>query len=67
MVKLNEVEKDDKREVFRQHPILWDFQDVFPKYLPRLPHVREFDFIIDLMVGTKPIHRSLYRMSPIEL
>ena len=36
-------------------PVVRDFSDVFPDYLPGLPPEREIDFPIDLVPGTAPI------------
>lgn len=52
---------DDKNRL-DAHPILQDFQDVFPKELLGLPPKREFDFTIDLHPGTKPQSKAPYKM-----
>ncbi|XP_022154299.1 uncharacterized protein LOC111021593 [Momordica charantia] len=44
-----------------------EFHDVFPKNLSGLPPVRELDFCIDLFLGTTPISKAPYRMTPAEL
>jgi hypothetical protein len=41
--------------------------DVFPKELPRMPLEREVEFYIDLLPGTSPDAKRLYRMAPLEL
>ena len=43
------------------------FQDVFPYELPGLPPHKEFDFSIEVYLGTDPISVSSYRMAPLEL
>ena len=48
-------------------PVVRDFPDVFPDYLPGLPPEREIDFPIDLVPGTVPISLQPYRMAPAEL
>ena len=48
-------------------PVVRDFPDVFPEYLPGLPPEREIDFPIDLVPGTSPISLPPYRMAPAEL
>ncbi|KAK9149030.1 hypothetical protein Scep_007787 [Stephania cephalantha] len=48
-------------------PVVCEFPDVFPAELPGLPPSREIDFIIDLVLGTKPISVPPYRMAPKEL
>jgi hypothetical protein len=48
-------------------PVVCEFPDVFPKYLPGLPPERDVEFVIELKPGTSPISRKLYRMPPNEL
>ena len=36
-------------------PIVYEFQEVFPKDLPGVPPEREIDFGIDLLPDTQPI------------
>nr|GFD49266.1 putative reverse transcriptase domain, aspartic peptidase domain protein [Tanacetum cinerariifolium] len=48
-------------------PIVFEFPDVFPGELPGIPPVREVEFNIELILGSKPISKALYRMAPIEL
>ena len=43
------------------------FQDVFPYELPGLPPHKEFNFSIEVYLGTDPISVSSYRMAPLEL
>jgi hypothetical protein len=47
--------------------IVKEFQDVFPKELPRMPPDREIEFTIDLIPGTTPIAQAPYKMGPKEL
>ena len=49
--------------------VLEEFDDVFPQDLPlRLPPVRQgHAFRIDLEDDVPPVHRPLYKMSPLEL
>nr|GFA44791.1 reverse transcriptase [Tanacetum cinerariifolium] len=49
------------------HPIVRDFSDVFPEELSRILPEREVEFGIELISGTQPISKALYRMAPIEL
>jgi len=51
----------------RTYTVVCEFPDVFPKELPRLPPDREVEFAIELIPGTAPISRRLYRMPPNEL
>ena len=48
-------------------PVVYEFIEVFPKDLPRVPAEREIDFRINLLPNTQPISISLYRMAPTEL
>src|SRR3954464_12210342 len=48
-------------------PMVRDFPDVFPEELPGMPPDRCVEFIVDLMPGTAPISRRLYKMAPREL
>ncbi len=41
--------------------------DVSPKELPVMPLSREIEFVIDVIFGTVPISKTLYRMAPAEL
>ena len=49
--------------------ILLDYKDIFPTDLPpRLPPVRMgHEFKIELEDNTPPIHRPIYKLSPLEL
>jgi hypothetical protein len=47
--------------------VVRDFSDVFPEELPGMPPDREVEFVIDLLPGTAPISKRLYRMSVEEL
>jgi hypothetical protein len=44
-------------------PGVSEFHDVFPEELSGTPPDREIEFVIDLMHGTAPIYKSLYRMA----
>lgn len=48
-------------------PIVFDFQEVFPQYLPGMPLDSDIDFCIDLELGTHPISISPYKMALVEL
>nr|GEV14350.1 retrotransposon protein, putative, Ty3-gypsy subclass [Tanacetum cinerariifolium] len=49
------------------HPVVQDFSNVFLEELPRIPPKREVEFGIELVPGTQPISKALYRMASIEL
>nr|GFB70886.1 putative reverse transcriptase domain-containing protein [Tanacetum cinerariifolium] len=48
-------------------PIVSEFPDVFPDELSGIPPVREVEFNIELIPGSKPISKVPYRMASIEL
>ena len=59
---------EDKKEFdVSRIPVVRDFLDVFPEEVPGLPPVREVEFNIELVPGTRPISIAPYRMSPTEL
>lgn len=41
-------------------PIICEFADIFPEYLPGLPPDREVEFAIELIPGTAPISKASY-------
>ena len=47
--------------------VIKEYPDVFPKELLSLPHERELDLSIEVLLGTTPISRAPYRMAPTEL
>ncbi|KAK1606157.1 hypothetical protein QYE76_029830 [Lolium multiflorum] len=62
-LKLNSMKEVKLEDI----PIVNEFQDVFPKELPRMPPDREIEFTIDLIPGTAPIAKAPYKMGPKEL
>ena len=48
-------------------PVVYEFSNVFPKDLPRLPLDRDVEFTIELEPSTAPISWHPYRMAPKEL
>lgn len=48
-------------------PIVCEYPDVFPDELPGMPPDRDIEFIIELMPGSRPIHKKPYRMGSKEL
>ncbi|GJX90966.1 putative reverse transcriptase domain-containing protein [Tanacetum coccineum] len=63
--KKNKYKSEEKR--LEDMPIVWEFQEVFLEYLPRLPPARQVEFQIDLVPGAAPVAQSLYRLAPTEL
>ncbi len=53
--------------VLRDIHTVYDFLDVFPDELPRLPLEREEQFEINVMPGVDSISITPYRMAPVEL
>jgi hypothetical protein len=47
--------------------VVWEFPDVFPGDLPRMPPERAIEFKIELQPGTTPIAKVPYKMSHLEL
>jgi hypothetical protein len=45
------------------HPMLWEFKDVFPQEVLGLPPNIDLQFSIDLVPGEVPISKVTYRMS----
>ncbi|KAA3480304.1 Protein MCM10 [Gossypium australe] len=48
-------------------PVVCEYSDVFPEELPRLLHIKEVEFAIELVSGTSLISIAPYRMAPTEL
>jgi hypothetical protein len=48
-------------------PMVCEFPDVFPNYLPSIPPDRDAEFNIELQPGVAPISRRPYKMTPKEL
>ena len=61
----NNVEKDKIK--IENIPVLNEFIDVFPEEILGLPPRRELDFTIELVRGTVPSSKALYRMNILEL
>ena len=45
-------------------PVVWDFRDVFPEELARVPLERQVEFRIDLVAGSAPIAKAPYWLAP---
>jgi hypothetical protein len=59
--------KPDSKLKLENIPLVCDYPDVFTEVYSGLPPDREIEFSIDLVPGTKPIHKAPYRMAPAEL
>jgi hypothetical protein len=47
--------------------VIREFLDVFTDDLPRMPPERAIEFKIELQLGTAPIAKAPYKMSPVEI
>ena len=54
-------------DVFRRHPVLQQFKDVFPEDISELTPHREVEISIDLVPGNAPASKEPCRMSTPEL
>ena len=64
------TETEEKKEVLEKctREIRSEYKDLFPEELPPgLPPKREVDHRIELLPGSQPVYRSIYKMSPGEL
>ena len=59
--------EDEVRQELNLPRVVYEYEDVFPDELLRLPSCRDVDFIIELHPGTSPISMTPYRMAPMEL
>ena len=59
--------KPDGKLKLENIPVVCDYPDVFTEVYLGLPLDREIEFSIDLVPGTKPIHKAPYRMASVEL
>jgi hypothetical protein len=58
---LNLVERSELKVEY--HLVLWEFREVFPVEVPRLPLKIDLQFSIDLVPGAVPISRVPYMLS----
>jgi hypothetical protein len=61
--KVNQLDASQGSEV----PVVSEFPDVFPEELLGMPPDCDIKFVIELMPGTAPIYKNLYRMATPEL
>jgi hypothetical protein len=55
------------RVTLEEIPVVYEYANVFPNDLPRMPPDRDIEFAIELQPGTTPISRRPYWMPPAEL
>jgi hypothetical protein len=61
--KVNQLDASQGSEV----PVVNEFLDVFPEYLPGMPPDQDIKFVIDLKPGNAPIYKTPFRMTTLEL
>ena len=59
--------EDEVRQDLDLPRVVYEYEDVFPNELPRLPLQMDVDFCIELHHGTSPISMTPHRMGPVEL
>nr|GEV54852.1 reverse transcriptase domain-containing protein [Tanacetum cinerariifolium] len=60
-------EEEVKREENRRYPVVREFPNVFLEDLPGLPHIRQVEFQIELILGAVPVAHVPYRLAPLEM
>ena len=63
VVDTTHVEKSKHEDI----AVVQELSDVFPEELPGLPPDWEISFEIELLLGTSPVSKAPYRMTPVEL
>ncbi|GJT63091.1 putative reverse transcriptase domain-containing protein [Tanacetum coccineum] len=61
------MEKKSCEKRLEDIPVVREFSEVFPKYLPGLPPIRQVEFQINLIPGATPVARAPYRLAPSEM
>ncbi|GKF10270.1 hypothetical protein Tco_0048196 [Tanacetum coccineum] len=64
--RITEKKKSDEKRL-EDISVVREFPEVFLENLPGLPLVRQVEFQIDLIPGTTPVARALYRLAPSEM
>ena len=59
--------EDEERPDLDLPRVVYEYVDVFPYEIPRLPLHRVVDFGVELHPGTSPISMTPHRMAPVEL
>jgi hypothetical protein len=47
--------------------VIWEYPNVFPDELPRIPPKRAIEFKIELQPGTALVAKASYKMLPVEM
>ena len=58
---------DEGRQDLGLPRVVYEYEDVFPDKLQRLPPHKDVDFVIELHPGTSPISITPHRMASVEL
>nr|GEW89796.1 hypothetical protein [Tanacetum cinerariifolium] len=61
------AEDKSKEKLLEDVPIVREFLEVFPNYLPGLPPTRQVEFQTNLVPGAAPVARAPYRLAPAEM
>ncbi|XP_071695493.1 uncharacterized protein [Rutidosis leptorrhynchoides] len=61
------IDAKKEKKMVADIPVVRDFPEVFPDELPGLPPVREVEYRIELMPGSTPVAKALYRLAPSEI
>ncbi|GJY74820.1 hypothetical protein Tco_0479251 [Tanacetum coccineum] len=67
IIRAQVMEKKSAEKQLEDIPIVREFLEVFPEYLPGLPPVRQVEFQIDLTPGAAPVARVPYRLALLEM
>nr|GEU55790.1 putative reverse transcriptase domain-containing protein [Tanacetum cinerariifolium] len=69
LAQISTKKEEDKSEgkQLKDVPIVQDFPEVFPEYLPGLPPSRPVEFQIDLIPEATPVARAPYRLASSEM
>ncbi|GJZ61611.1 putative reverse transcriptase domain-containing protein [Tanacetum coccineum] len=66
-VTFKKVEDKSEEKQLKDVPIVREFPEVFPEYLPGLSPARQVEFQIDLVPSATPVARAPYRLAPAEM
>nr|GEY27796.1 putative reverse transcriptase domain-containing protein [Tanacetum cinerariifolium] len=66
IIRVMEKKKSDDKRI-EDIPLVREFPDVFPEYLPGIPLIRQVEFQIDLIPGAAPVARAPYRLAPSDM
>ena len=59
--------EDEVRQDFDLPRIVYEYEDVFPDELSKLPPLRDVEIRIEIYPSTSPIFMAPHRMAPVEL